>query len=54
VRLLLPALLFPLLAAAQTETLELGGHLGSRPALLVIHASRVPEGEWRSRASTSC
>ena len=52
-RLLLPALLlFPLLpfppaAAAQTETLELGGHLGSRPALLVLHASRVPEGEWR-------
>src|SRR3954468_4149440 len=40
-------LLMPLLASAQSETLELGGHLGSRPALLVIHASRIPEGEWQ-------
>jgi hypothetical protein len=37
----------PTLAFAQTETLELGGHLGSRPALLVLHASRIPNGEWQ-------
>jgi hypothetical protein len=37
----------PVLAFAQTETLELGGQLGSRPALLVLHASRIPEGEWQ-------
>jgi hypothetical protein len=46
-RLALLALLAPLLAFAQTETLELGGQLGSRPALLVLHASRIPEGEWQ-------
>ena len=40
-------LLMPLAAFAQTETLELGGQLGSRPALLVLHASRIPEGEWQ-------
>ena len=40
-------LLAPMLAFAQTETLELGGHLGSRPALLVLHASRIPDGEWQ-------
>ena len=44
---LLLLLLAPLAALAQTETLELGGQLGSRPALLVLHASRVPEGEWQ-------
>jgi hypothetical protein len=37
----------PVAALAQTETLELGGQLGSRPALLVLHASRIPEGEWQ-------
>lgn len=44
---LLLLLLMPIVASAQTETLELGGQLGSRPALLVLHASRVPEGEWQ-------
>ena len=44
---LLLLLLMPVAALAQTETLELGGQLGSRPALLVLHASRVPEGEWQ-------
>lgn len=44
---LLLLLLMPIAASAQTETLELGGQLGSRPALLVLHASRVPEGEWQ-------
>jgi hypothetical protein len=46
-RLAFLALLTPLFAFAQTETLELGGQLGSRPALLVLHASRIPEGEWQ-------
>jgi len=44
---LLLLLLMPVAAFAQTETLELGGQLGSRPALLVLHASRIPEGEWQ-------
>lgn len=44
---LLLLLLMPIAASAQTETLELGGQLGSRPALLVLHASRIPEGEWQ-------
>jgi hypothetical protein len=44
---LLLLLLMPIVASAQTETLELGGQLGSRPALLVLHASRIPEGEWQ-------
>jgi hypothetical protein len=39
--------MIPTLAFAQTETLELGGQLGSRPALLVLHASRIPQGEWQ-------
>jgi hypothetical protein len=46
-RLALLLLLVPALAFAQTETLELGGYLGSRPALLVLHASRIPGGEWQ-------
>lgn len=46
-KLALLALLAPMVAIAQTETLELGGQLGSRPALLVLHANRVPEGEWQ-------
>jgi len=40
-------LLAPLLAFGQEETLELGGQLGSRPTLLVLHASRIPDGEWQ-------
>jgi hypothetical protein len=41
------ALLFPVVAGAQTETRELVGQIGSRPALLVLHASRTPEGAWQ-------
>ena len=41
------ALLIPLAAAAQTETRELVGQLGSRPALLVLNASRQPDGAWQ-------
>ena len=41
------ALAAPLAAAAQTETRELVGQLGSRPALLVLHASRNTEGAWQ-------
>ena len=40
-------LLVPAVAWGQSETREtreLGGQLGSRPALLVLHANRVPEG----------
>jgi hypothetical protein len=45
--LMILALLAPLSALAQgepRETRELGGQLGSRPALLVIHASRAADG----------
>jgi len=41
------ALLVPLVAAAQSETRELVGQMGSRPALLVLNASRAPEGGWQ-------
>ena len=41
------ALLAPLAAGAQTETRELGGQLGSRPTLLILHASRADEGGWQ-------
>jgi hypothetical protein len=41
------ALALPLAAAAQTETRELVGQMGSRPALLVLNASRSPEGGWQ-------
>ena len=41
------ALLLPLAAAAQTETRELVGQMGSRPALLILNASRTPEGAWQ-------
>jgi hypothetical protein len=41
------ALLLPLGAWCQTETHELAGQLGSRPALLVLHASRNAEGGWQ-------
>ena len=40
-------LLLPLGALAQTETREMGGQLGSRPALLVLHQSRTPQGDWQ-------
>lgn len=46
-RLLTVLLLAPLAAWAQTETRELVGQVGSRPALLVLHASRTPEGAWQ-------
>ena len=46
-RLAALALLVPLAAAAQTETRELVGQMGSRPALLVLNASRAPEGGWQ-------
>jgi hypothetical protein len=47
VRWLLMLLLAPLTAWAQTETREMGGQLGSRPALLVLHASKTAEGAWQ-------
>ena len=37
----------PLAALAQTESREMGGHLGSRPALLVLHSSKTAEGAWQ-------
>ena len=37
----------PLAAIAQTESREMGGHLGSRPALLVLHGSKNTEGAWQ-------
>ena len=46
-RFLAAIILAPLAAWGQSEThetRELGGQLGSRPALLVLHASRAPEG----------
>ena len=46
-RLALLALLAPLAAWSQTETHEFAGQLGSRPALLVLHASRTAEGDWQ-------
>ncbi len=46
-RLATLALLAPLAAAAQTETRELVGQMGSRPALLVLNASRNAEGGWQ-------
>jgi hypothetical protein len=47
VRVLLALLLWPLLAWPQTETRELVGQLGSRPTLLVLHASRTADGAWQ-------
>jgi hypothetical protein len=47
VRLLAILLLAPLAAWAQTETREFVGQIGSRPALLVLHASRTAEGAWQ-------
>ena len=43
-RLAALAFLVPLAAAAQTETRELVGQMGSRAALLVLNASRQPDG----------
>lgn len=37
----------PLLAFAQTESREMGGHVGSRPALMVLHGSKNSEGAWQ-------
>jgi hypothetical protein len=39
--------LLPLAALAQTESREMGGHLGSRAALLVLHGSKTAEGAWQ-------
>ena len=44
---LLAAAAFPMVGLCQTETRELIGQIGSRPALLVLHASRNPEGAWQ-------
>jgi hypothetical protein len=38
---------FPITGVCQTETRELVGQIGSRPALLVLHASRTAEGAWQ-------
>jgi hypothetical protein len=35
------------MAWAQAQTREMGGVVGSRPALLILHASRTDEGAWR-------
>ena len=43
----LAVLLLLVCGLARAETLELGGQLGSRPTLLVLHASRIPDGEWQ-------
>jgi len=40
-------LLAPLMAWAQTETREMGGQLGSRPALIVLHSSKTADGAWQ-------
>jgi hypothetical protein len=41
------ALIAPLAAWAQAETREFVGQIGSRPALLVLHAARTAEGSWQ-------
>src|SRR5205807_3699087 len=46
-RLAALALLLPLAAAAQSEPRGPVGQLGSRPTLLVLNASRTPEGAWQ-------
>ena len=40
-------LALPLAALAQNETHELVGQLGSRPALLILNASRKADGAWQ-------
>ena len=46
-RMLAALFCLPLAALAQTESKEMGGHLGSRPALLVLHGSKNAEGAWQ-------
>ena len=46
VLLFLPFFL-PWVAWAQTQTSELGGQLGSRPTILVLHGSRAADGAWQ-------
>ena len=40
-------LLLPLTAWAQIETREMGGQIGSRPALLILHQSKTAQGDWQ-------
>jgi hypothetical protein len=40
-------LLAPMAAWAQTGTLEMGGQLGSRPALIILHSSKMADGGWQ-------
>jgi len=37
----------PLAAFAQTDSREMGGQVGSRPALLILHGSKTAEGAWQ-------
>lgn len=46
-RVAFAVLLVPMVAWSQPETRELGGQLGSRPTLLVLHTSRVADGGWQ-------
>ena len=46
-RWLVMLLFTPLAAWAQTETHEMGGQLGSRPALIVLHSSKTADGAWQ-------
>ena len=45
--LALLALVAPLAAWSQSESHDFTGQLGSRPAYLVLHASRTNEGDWQ-------
>jgi hypothetical protein len=47
VRSVVMLLLAPLLAWAQTETHEMGGQLGSRSALIILHSSKMADGAWQ-------
>ena len=46
-RMLALLLWLPLMVYAQTESREMAGHVGSRPALLVLHGSKTAEGAWQ-------
>lgn len=46
-RMLALLVCLPLAAFAQSESREMGGHLGSRPALMVLHGSKNAEGAWQ-------
>jgi hypothetical protein len=46
-KLVVLALAVPLTVAAQSETRELVGQMGSRPALLLLNASRNADGAWQ-------